>query len=121
MTKLIETKNQLVKGDDRFVKESGGLSVIIGTEGIWLSIGEVQLLAYWLRKNFDINFLPGFKEAIQYEQQNIEIRDLKNMIMRLASTLEGLVAADEIKGKFLSEEALYQIKLTIQDAKKIQD
>lgn len=140
---LVEKDNVLIRiEEDRKLtinKGSGGGLNITATDLYCTVIRnfeqrEVDLLAYWLSKNFPINFLPGFKEAIEYRNMKEEseknkelindsidrMNELSNMVKRLTSILVGIVEADSLKSNCLSQEALNQITKAIEDANDIQ-
>ncbi len=133
--KLIETKGKLIKQGDVFEKHDKGLSITCGIDGVWLNDEETELLAYWISKNFDLSFLPGFKEALEYRTKiqecekykeialdNVDrMKELTDMIKRLTNVLEGVMEADELKNGGLSAEAISQIQGAINDANKIDD
>ncbi len=94
---------------------------------------EVNLLAFWLNKNFKLNISPDFKQVQEHEDLKIvaenrlkviesdidRMHELSELLKRCVSTLTGVLEAEDIKGvDLLSLEARKQIKLLLEEVKK---
>jgi len=140
-TKMIQLKNgSLTKekaGTTIGFEKGANLGITIMTDTSFktaqLDDRDVNELAYWLAKNYDLSLCPGFKEAIEYKeaQEKIEnfrkilednadrLSELGMMIRRLKGLLESIIEVDGIKQGALSDVAIRQINSAIEDCENL--
>lgn len=97
---------------------------------------EIELLAFWLNKNFKLKMCPDFEKLQGFEELKKKSSDYKaiiednadrmhelgNIIKRCVSTFKSIMDVEELRGNsILSFEAKKQINAIIDEASKIYD
>ena len=142
--------NKLIEAGEKLVKIDGHESAEIKKTEIGFSISfdtgmivygqdftneDAELLAKWIQKNYHISHLPGFKEAVEYEEMRAKLdkykeviednvdrlKELVDMTKRLMSVISGVIEADQIRKGNMTPEAIIQMVGAVRDAKSILD